>query len=541
MKKFLLLTALFGAALTAAAQWPTNMDESPVLITPSGITDYGNYQATSPDGTVYTMQIVPRNFDEAGRTALRYILSICGPDGVMKTATDQGAEGAIEVCYTPNRSWTVVSDPLHIDRDGNPIIIVEDCRNSAEDSKDLSFTVYKFDKDGNKIWEHDLNEGMTVEEAASCDMAQTTDGGYVFCYCVYDYQTQLQHIELEKLDKDGNTLWHKVMKDSKSAYNWPILVETDNNDAILAYTFGTSMYVYTARIDENGNEKWSTRIYRGGFDTTPLWTHFHAIPDGKGGVLVNWRDDREYDGWWKNYVNHVDAEGNIAYPNEMDAVRVAYLEDGISIAGASIAHNDQEGTSFVAYRFYAQKSQDYEGLGVQKIADNGELLWDAEGINVEDLSFDLEVANVQVQCAEDGGCVVFYQLGEGNNVTGPKENRAAKYNKDGVREWNIKLDNWDTYKVSLLSTPLIDGQYWIVSWEDRLDGPSDMGNCYDRYAIRLYTNGERQPAPEAIAHTSLDKGNGAVQYFNAAGQRIAAPAQGVNIIKTSDGVRKVVR
>lgn len=103
-------------------------------------------------------------------------------------------------------------------------------------------------------------------------------------------------------------------------------------------------------------------------------------------MLVNWRDDREYDGWWKNYVNHVDAEGNIAYPNEMDAVRVAYLEDGISIAGASIAHNDQEGTSFVAYRFYAQKSQDYEGLGVQKIADNGELLWDAEGINVEDLS-----------------------------------------------------------------------------------------------------------------------------------------------------------
>ena len=544
MKKCLFLFALFCAAMSSFAQWPTSLEEDPVLITPYAMEDYGDCVLTNKNGVTYIVQVKPDNTTDAGRIGINYVIGICDKDGKMKTSVAEGSTPGIGT--HAGRSWTVVNTIASLDRDGNLIVCVQDCRNNADpESNHPGYTLYKVDEDGKILFESDFFDGEIFPEAYGFRVAQTTDGGYMCCCCVHPYDGEPDYINVEMFDAKGKSLWQKQYKDAAYTYSWPWMVETDGNDAIIVYAHGSNLDLRAKRLSAtDGSEKWDVRFYRGGFDTTPIWTHIRVAPSPDGGVFCSWRDDRKGQGWFDQYIQYVKGDGTIGYPNKMNAVQVVYVNteelNGLTTAQGEMVHNDKDHCNYMAYRVFSQGSQTWNGIGVQKIDDSGELLWDEAGVDVEEFRNNLAVGSISVQNAPDGGCVVFYQTGTHDNAYGGKNSYAAKFTPDGTKEWTRKIDNHFTYKVSQYSSPLIDNEYYVVSWEDRRDRESTMSGGYDRYAIRFNADGTFGKAAEGITTTEDLRYEGA-QYFDVAGKQHATPAKGLNIVKTPFGVKKQIR
>lgn len=535
MKKTLLLAALLTSSVASFAQWPSSADGPFPLVSSLDETDYSRDMRVNSEGTTYVLKLVPGT-DEGGAILMSYRLHIVDKNGNVLTSTDQGRQSGIEVCTTRNRSSVVVNDLLYIDKNDNVLVVVNDCRNTTEDSHWRGYTLYKLDKDGNKIWEHDLMDGMTYQMPVRLSVTETTDGGYVCAF--QDYQSNNNNsIFYEKLDKDGNSLWQKHLTSTSGIDQQPYLVTAENNEVIMVYASGTNEHLYAVRIDQDGEVKWSTRFYRGGFDSIPLWTHLRVTKGPKDGVLVAWRDDRSYCGWYSGYLNFIDGEGNIAYPNDMDAIQIAYPEDGISTYDVSIDHSDKDNATYTAYRLTDQASQSWHGINVQKVTDQGELLWNVEGEEVVPFEYNNNVGNIIVKEA-DQGCIVFYFFRNGITSFSDAELHAAKVDNDGHVTWDIILSNTTSYKAHLFASQLIDGDHWIISWEDRLDNPSNNNGVYDRFACRLNVDGTMGEPTEAINTVSVPKGVPAT-YYNIAGERLSAPVKGINIVQTAQGVRKV--
>ncbi len=530
--------------MSSSAQWPTSLDEEPVLVTPYTMEDYGDCVLTNKNGVTYIVQVKPDNTTEAGRIGIHYVIGICDKDGKMKTSVEKGNETGLGT--HPGRSWTVVNTIASLDRDGNLIVGVQDCRNNANpDSRDAGYTLYKVDEEGKILFESDFFDGEIFPEAYGFRIAQTTDGGYMCCCCVHPYDGVSDYINVEKFDANGKSSWQKQLKSDVYVYSWPWMVETDGNDAIIVYAYGSNMDLYGMRISgDDGTQKWNTRFYRGGFDTTPIWTHLRVAPSPDGGFFCSWRDDRGSKGWLNQYIQYVKGDGTIGYPNKMNAVQVAYVnteeENGLTTAQGEMAHNDKDHCNYMAYRVFSQGNQTWNGIGVQKISDDGELLWDEAGVDVEEFRNNLAVGSITVQNAPDGGCIVFYQTGAYDNAYGGKNSYAAKFTPDGTKEWTRKIDHHFTYKVSQYSSPLIDNEYYVVSWEDRREREGTMSGGYDRYAIRFNADGTFGKAAEGITTTENLRYEGA-QYYDVAGKQHAAPAKGLNIVKTPFGVKKQIK
>ena len=103
----------------------------------------------------------------------------------------------------------------------------------------------------------------------------------------------------------------------------------------------------------------------------------------------------------------------------------------------------------------------------------------------------------------------------------------------------MKTDHYFTYKTNLRSSDLIDNSYWVINWEDQRKLPFPPAGCFPRYAARINADGTFGDT-EGIQNTSLTTYEGA-QYYDVTGKQLLAPAKGLNIVKTPNGVKKQVR
>lgn len=543
MKKYLFLSALFCTALGMNAQWPTSYEGEPVQMTPD-LQDYGDETVTNCHGVTFNVQYVAQH-GTAGVDDMEYVISIVDKDGHNVTTLDKG----MGLGVFQNRSWTAYNNTLYCDRDGNLLVGANDCRNNPEPkTAAVGYTLYKISEKGEILWQVDLADKAVYPITTSFGIAQDGAGDYICCYTAPDVNApgNYTYIEMEKISKDGKSLWRTKLNDPdfNYIYNYPYLVEGPEGDVVMVYAYGSNQDLYASRIStEDGSQVWKTRFYRSGFATTgsAIWNYVRVCSDGKGGVFTLWMDDRANDGYWQAYVNYVDAEGKIAYPNKMNGVKVAYNSEdyaGYSHSNMSFCHSEKEQCVYVGLRHYDTGGGSYNGILVQKISDEGELLWPAEGIFVETTVKNLAVANPQPQPAPDGGCVVFYQTGNGMSQYGGKNNCAAKYGPDGTKEWSMKTDHYFTYKTNLRSSGLIDDSYWVINWEDQRKLPFSTAGCFPRYAARINADGTFGNT-EGIQSTSLTTYEGA-QYYDVTGKQLLAPAKGLNIVKTPAGVKKQV-
>lgn len=468
MGKTLLTTAL--AALCYIGAYAQYVDDPAKNLSVTGVvSNYGNDVAVSKDGTLYSLTALPQP-QENGDTHIAPNIQVVDKEGYK-----QLPEGGKILDSPRNRTYTMVNQLMLTDDDGNCLMVSSDCRNAEPNSNELGYTIYKVDKKGNVLWQKDLADGSVFPSVATLSMIQTTDGGYVFAFSAFDDTNETpMYIYIEKLTKDGEKAWLEpiLMKDTKTSYGYPYLVDAGDNQFMLIYARGSSLYLEAQLFDFDGTMMWQdpVSIYNGGFGSTPLQTKVYVMKAPEG-AFVAWSDDRSYESVFSNYISYVKKDGTLGFLGTANGMKISYANN-YSRQVPRLYYCDADQSLYAIYRQYNQSYQNECGIYMQRISIDGELLWGPEGKAIEPIQTDHAVGYATVQGAGGTDVAVFYQT---NAFTGDDtKTYAMRMNADGDNVWKAPLEvcTVTSEKNDLLSSELIDGSYWILTWRDYRNSPN---------------------------------------------------------------------
>ena len=485
MKK--ILTLLFvSLSVSMFAQW---VDDATVNTKVSGsITEVYDWDFTvNADNSITTVFSAPQN----GRIEMWY--NIHNSDGVSIFPED-----AKMLASAPTRAFTVFGDIAFKDRDGNMLVVYQNCRIAEENGMPiegtsyLNYDIYKISPTGEFLWDEplDLSRGYSSENLqAAISVSELEDGSYMFAFCDYRKTkegSQIGRICIERASADGELLWEEPIwiADENIQYAYPYLLSAGDNQTLLLYVKGSNQDLVMRKLDFDGSSVWGNDVvvYRGGFPPVPVWTLLSVMSDGEGGAFVAWRDDRYFTDYEKSYVSHILADGSYGYASGVDAEAVGYTEGMRSFEPTMLY--DKEEKVLYTLRRETTSSQKIQRLMLQKTTDTGELLWGPEGVEMRP-SDGSAVAYFDLEFAEDGNVVAFYMVQiDYNHVAA----YAHKFNKETGEpmwakdlEFSARIGNRSALKVS----PLVDGKYWVAMWKDERTLEEDLQSD-DLYISRLY-------------------------------------------------------
>lgn len=521
MRKLTLTLVAVLCCTMAFAQWTSDLTEN-TCITTGEDENYGYEMKTADNGVSYIVWWQPVGYK--GYTCLSGRLQILDKDG-NKLFPDTGKV----ISEERNQSYTVVNQMLMVDKSGNAIVALSDCRNAGTNNSAKGYTIYKFSPKGEMLWKQgvDLDNGQAYDGCAAIHFVQTADSGYVFAYESYYYDKTPTKVHVEKLNSDGTAAWDKqvVLEDDAVEYSYPYLVDAGDNQVILVYVTGSNNDFMARKLDFDGSSVWEndTKIYKGGFsENTPLWTFVGVYPAPEGGAFVTWRDDRSNSGSFANYISYIKNDGSYGFSGGAEGLKISNA-DGYSRWTPSLVYNKAANCVYAFYRQFNQGSQSYCGMFMQKIAMTGELMWGPEGMPVMDIQDNVEVGYPTVQNAGGSDIAVFYMT---NNIAGTDTKcYAMKYDTDGKALWNSSLSFATTTsgKSSLLSSQLLDNNYWILNWSDDKEG------YYDGiYAQRINIDGTTGPTT-GIHEATNSATAGIRDIYDLSGKRMAVVSADQNI------------
>lgn len=478
MNRMLLFGAAMLSAVTALAGWGTD-NQSPVAIFPSGTGSYATEVKAAPDGSVWSMIYHPdlreaQDEYDIDNVVYQYRLQHFDPQGNPTFP----AEGIL-LCEFSNWSYTVVNKYLLVDADGNLIVAVNDCRNSG--SKEKSYTAYKISPTGEHLWSE---EGVPLSDplkpctlAAWMSMTELDDGSFVFAWQEMD-NTGASHIFMQRLTKDGKPQWNlakMAMTDEITGY--PCLVNSGDNTCILVYGRTASTVLYARKLDFEGESVWGkdVRIYRGGWGSIPLQTILNVNASGDGGVLVSWTDDRKAENIESAYVSYVTSDGKLGFAGQSDEGDVKLCYDGwrcFSVNTIPAA----DGSCFYSVWRRTDGDQYYQGVMMQKLSKQGDLLWGDEAREL----FPTErttVSYISLQQAGESDACGFYEV---YYSYFSQQGYAARFNSEGEYVWPdkiIELTENGRQAANLKSQPYLPGSY-LCTWTDGGTDAEDNATTY---------------------------------------------------------------
>lgn len=484
MKKFLLLMVMGIMGCNAAfAQWVTEPTSS-VVITPDYYDLYECYSDMAPNGSVWTYFITPTGHD---LYAVGHYVTLI--DTLGNVVFDE----PILISDSLSRPYTTITNgPLFVDRDGNAIVVVQDCRLEPDTLFRLSYTAYKISQEGEMLWGEEgiLLDGERYDDMSSAiTVTQITDGSYIFAWqSEHSYTDEKgEVIRMQRLSADGELLWNgdevEIGDESgKVIYRWPTLIESGNNTAILVFFKGSSSEVTARKIDFEGQAAWSedVTIYKSGFSngmSAPL-KDFSIEPSGDGGVVLAWCDDR-YGTGSTAYMSYITAQGEHGFYSGVGGEQLSYNE---LLCTQAECKYDPVTDSFVAM-FREAVSASYFSVVAQRVSRDGELLWGEECYEIYPLS-PYQCANYSMRLGSDGEMGFFYTSNENSsniralatfvNTTNPEERRDV-----------IFADSTGVVKTCLMPSYLYDNRFWIIEWLEAK--PADL-DFYKLNATRLNTD-----------------------------------------------------
>lgn len=478
MNRFLLLLSGLAVSSAAMADWGTS-DADPVKLFPTGTNSYATELKVASDGSSWAMIYHPNLRNASDETDIsnvvyEYRLQHFDPAG-NPTFPEEG----MLLCDYSNWSYTVVNDYLMADSDGNAIVAVSDCRNSENGKR--SYTVYKVSPDGTQLWGEDgvplTDSDSPADFLAYMTMVQLEDGSYVFAWEEIG-QDGASHIYMQRLNGDGDPQWDTDMVAmTEEVTGYPYLVNSGDNTCILVYGKTPSIVLYARKIDFEAESVWGKdiRIYRGGFGQTPLQTILGVRPAGNGGVLVSWTDDRNGTNIESPYISYVTADGKLAFAGQSDDGDVKLTYDGWRSFNLS-AVPAADGSCFYAVWRTTDNDQKFQGLSMQKISLDGDLLWGDEGLDIEEPRVtSLGYVSLQ-QCGPDGACAFYEEY----RSYFDQQCFAARFDADGNLTWpegKIALSTPERQASSLASQPYADGS-WVYTWTDGGTSAEDKETTY---------------------------------------------------------------
>lgn len=467
MKRLIITLVIVLSFISAFAQWSNDAGQNN-QITVSGQENYGYQAKTNKDGITYICFLTPTK----NESSYVYRMQILDKNG-NKLLPDSGKI----ISNERNISWTMVNQYIMTDNDGNAIIAVCDCRNSPDDSEFLTYTIYKVSPTGEILWNGkgvNLDKGNCHSFEAVMCMAALDDGSYEFAYECDN--GDLAQIVINRLSKDGDFLWEKpiILIDKEKTYEYPRLISTGNNQTILVYTVGTNENLMARKINADGSSAWAsdTKIYRGGFPPIPLQVNMKAIEGPDGGVLVSWFDDREYTGSYSNYVSYIKSDGSYGFSTGIEGTKLSNVGD-YSCMSPSVIFDNKTNNIYAVWREINQTTQDYEGIYMQKLSYEGELLWGKDGKAVIPIQNALSYGYESIQKADNDNIAVFYMISRGY---GHVKSYIQKFDQDGNSLSDpVSFSTTDTEKSNLTTYSLQDNNHWLVSWKDIRDDSNVAG------------------------------------------------------------------
>lgn len=526
MKKALLsMAAAFLMGMPAMAQWSADFAENN-RINPEGMANYGYEIKTNDNGVTYAFMQLPRK----GTISMR--LQILDKDGV-KLLPDT----AMVLSAEKNKSYTKVNQHLMIDKDGNAIVVVSDERTGNE-----GYTVYKVDEKGNVLWSKQLGTTSEDLDVAYMRMTCTDDSCYVFSYVKYDVTNNFGSTYIEKLKSDGTEAWDNavVIADKSASCCGLGIVDAGFSQTMVMYAKGSNSDLMVRLIDFDGSSVWEEDVpaFKGGFNTgVPVWVQTGTSEAPENGMFVYWMDANEQNVGYENRISYILPDGTYGFSTGEEGTIISHDTDN-SREVPSIYYNKDEKAIYFAYREFNQAHQSYQGIFIQKMSLDGELLWGANGKAVIPIQDTDAYSYASIQGAGEGKVAVFYMKNEGATDNSNVNSYMVLYDKDGnMVQDTVNVSRAVCTKYSLESSPLIDGKYFLLNWEQKAgDGVYPV---LDIMIQRVFLDG----SATGIKNVTDGKNSSKLvrsEYFTLDGQRIEKATKGIAIERSvySDGTVK---
>lgn len=519
MKKIFTLLLALVTIINAYGQWT----EQPISIVTDGTSMYNNEAIVGEDGTTYFLYYHP-NLKEAvdeydtDNVIYEYRLQAIDKNGERKF----GDLGILISDYS-NRSYCVVNNYLHIDKDGNLIVVVSDARDCEDGKSFLGAYAYKLSPEGEMLWdENGITLDWDSDLIAAMKIISLADGSHVFAWMrATGTNATTITIKLQRLSSDGEAQWgaNEVCLTSETVtYQYPYLVDAGMNQFILVYAKGGAQDIYARKIDFDGTSVWSedARVYRGGWGGIPIWTLLDIQPSGDGGVIIGWNDDRNYTNIESAYISYVTGDGKIGFLGASDEGDVKLSYSDWKQYNCKVKA-DPAGDGFLAFFREADGSQNWQHMIVQKVSKQGELLFGDDGIQLSDFE-QVAFGYNSIQIGNENEAAFFYM--KQNSGWGDVDAIYATIDtKAGEITGRTKLTK-TTMERSGLTTHICEQEgFWVAKWQESY---KDEGNVTrERHVLQridFITNDENED-DNGNDTTSIEKTTLAFdKFFHSNGQ-----------------------
>jgi len=358
-------------------------------------------------------------------------------------------------------SWLTEWD-MTVDLEGNAILALNDIR-VAEGQLDI--IAYKISPEGEFLWGDD---GINLSNGGfnAAPVVTVTDNNY----CIFAWADETT-TKVMSITPTGELAWEQpIILNELDTTNWPqLLPATDDGsegDFLLKYFVNTGPYwspnraVYMQKYDMNGNPVWDSPAVVSDAYGISAWTQFFSVtPDGSGGAVIAWHDDRLSENTSRAYVQHITTDGT------------AVFEDGILVADhapdqmyyPSAIYQPETELIYVSWR-ETDAGQNNAGVFAQKINSDGELLFTNTGVNISPIQ---STGGTLIGIRPFGEDIVaVYSLYPWGNFSN-EQILAERVNPDGDIVWN------ETLIISDMQSEKMHTNLADVRWTDEGFAPDD--------------------------------------------------------------------
>lgn len=508
MKRFLLIFTMIACCMYGRADWNTDLSKN-VQITPVGVNYYEKDITTNINGVTYILLVCP-----SSDSGLAYRLQIMDKDG-NKTL---GRGGKI-ISAKPNRTWTTWNQYLQTDNDGNAFVGIQDHR---IDDQNLNYTISKYSESGELLWEGTaLNNSVGHPIEAGLSMTATSDNGVVCAYCFTDTEGSKDKVHVEKLDKDGKSVWKKeVFNTARNSNPYPFVLNAGEDKAFV-------MWVDNGNIDANIIDTQTGEmlldkpkvVYSNGFASSKVMEVIDIKQGPDNGVFIS-----VVDGNKQGRLVYVKKDLSLGLDEETAGVKLDETAnyDYASTAPA-VAYSADDNTLSCFYKSFDKENKNRQAIYFQKLNMDGTPVWENGGKEYVPLQTDKQYSYFKVRDLGNGASAVFYLSYD--NYTYEVDGQMTVFDKDGKAEEPKKFTTSGSNKVELWVSEEIGNNNFITAWDEKQSS---------NYI--LYMQGVDASTTSGIVSVENDvMGNSTEKFYSIDGMQRQTAEKGINIVRCKDG------
>lgn len=477
MKQAVMYFICLFVPLAGNAQWSNNPSLNTKIIDTIGSQEIPKI-VVNDDGETYISWYNQSDTLSSFELYLQHL----NADG-MKLWNDEG------LLINDHPTWTWVTDyDLIIDSEDHAVLVMQDAWNGNSD-----VFAYRISPEGTFDWGPDgiaLTNDSDFKPSPSAVV--TTDENIVVMWGVEPSDTtEFSYISLQKLSKDGLTLWdnNKIISNDTMHCLMPSMIATEDNGVILVWitTLSTDtsemgnwpyMFPLAQKIDEDGNQVWPEHLVLDTAQNMPLSFFAPAMEsDGNGGFFAGWMAYPEGP-FYSTYLQYVTSDGVPQWtPDGMNVSDAVQYEH----SNPSLVYFAEHDELFVFWNVL-NKYEGFEAVYGQKYSTDGQNQWTAGGRRIVGWvsAYDTLLGTCGIRKTTEDDLTLFYAYEfitiEGTDTILSTDLLARRIDRDGNSVWqnsDLVFTNAQSVKGELNVSRMVNDQY-IATWEDNRRDPENF-------------------------------------------------------------------